>query len=64
VVIAAFAPLAAAIYLVTSVAWTLAERRLFLRRTAPAPAPGTVTASAPGKAAAPTPSRRRVKTVP
>jgi YidC/Oxa1 family membrane protein insertase len=35
VVIAAFAPLAAAIYLVTTVAWTLAERRFFLRRAAP-----------------------------
>ena len=35
VVIAAFAPLAAALYLLTTVAWTLAERRLFLRRTAP-----------------------------
>ena len=34
VVIAAFAPLAAAIYLLTTVAWTLAERRLFLHRTA------------------------------
>jgi YidC/Oxa1 family membrane protein insertase len=34
VVIAAFAPLAAAVYLLTTVAWTLAERRLFLRRTA------------------------------
>jgi YidC/Oxa1 family membrane protein insertase len=34
VAIAAFAPLAAAVYLVTTVAWTLAERRLFLRRTA------------------------------
>jgi YidC/Oxa1 family membrane protein insertase len=33
VVIAAFAPLAAAIYLLTTVAWTLAERRLFLRRS-------------------------------
>jgi YidC/Oxa1 family membrane protein insertase len=32
-VIAAFAPLAAAIYLLTTVAWTLAERRVFLRRT-------------------------------
>jgi YidC/Oxa1 family membrane protein insertase len=32
VVIAAFAPLAAAICLLTTVAWTLAERRLFLRR--------------------------------
>ena len=36
VVIAAFAPLAAAIYLLTTVAWTLAERHLFLRRTAQA----------------------------
>jgi len=33
VAIAAFAPLAAAIYLLTTVAWTLGERRLFLRRT-------------------------------
>jgi YidC/Oxa1 family membrane protein insertase len=33
-VIAAFAPLAAAIYLVTTTAWTLAERRLFLRGAA------------------------------
>jgi YidC/Oxa1 family membrane protein insertase len=33
VVIAAFAPLAAGIYLLTTVAWTLAERRFFLRRT-------------------------------
>jgi YidC/Oxa1 family membrane protein insertase len=32
VVFAAFAPLAAAIYLLTTVAWTLAERRLFLHR--------------------------------
>jgi YidC/Oxa1 family membrane protein insertase len=40
VVIAAFAPLAAALYLLTTVAWTLAERRLFLRRT-------TQSASAP-----------------
>jgi YidC/Oxa1 family membrane protein insertase len=34
VVIAAFAPLAAAIYLLTTVAWSVAERRLFLRRSA------------------------------
>lgn len=34
VVIAAFAPLAAAIYLLTSVTWSFAERRLFLRRAA------------------------------
>ena len=33
VVIAAFAPLAAVLYLLTTVAWTFAERRLFLRRT-------------------------------
>jgi YidC/Oxa1 family membrane protein insertase len=33
VVIAVFAPLAAALYLLTTVAWTLGERRLFLRRT-------------------------------
>jgi YidC/Oxa1 family membrane protein insertase len=44
VVFAAFAPLAAAIYLLTTVAWTLAERRLFLHRSAqaasvPAPEP-------------------------
>jgi YidC/Oxa1 family membrane protein insertase len=32
VVIAVFTPLAAAIYLLTTVAWTLAERRLFLHR--------------------------------
>jgi YidC/Oxa1 family membrane protein insertase len=31
VAIAAFAPLAAAVYLLTTVAWTLGERRLFLR---------------------------------
>ncbi len=34
VVIAAFAPLATAIYLLTTVAWTIGERRLFLRRAA------------------------------
>jgi YidC/Oxa1 family membrane protein insertase len=38
VVFAVFVPLAAAIYLLTTVAWTLAERRLFLRRTAQAAA--------------------------
>ena len=32
VVIAAFVPLAAGIYLLTSMGWSLAERRLFLRR--------------------------------
>jgi YidC/Oxa1 family membrane protein insertase len=43
VVIAAFVPLAAAIYLLTTTAWSLAERRLFLRRAARAagaPVPG------------------------
>jgi YidC/Oxa1 family membrane protein insertase len=41
VVIAVFAPLAAALYLLTTVAWTLAERRLFLRRAGGGrPAPG------------------------
>ena len=33
VVFAAFAPLAAGLYLLTTVAWTLGERRLFLHRT-------------------------------
>jgi len=32
VVIAAFVPLAAGIYLLTSMGWSLAERRLFLSR--------------------------------
>jgi hypothetical protein len=43
VVIAVFAPLAAVICLLTTVAWTLGERRLFLRRAAPGagvPVPG------------------------
>jgi YidC/Oxa1 family membrane protein insertase len=48
VVIAAFAPLAAAIYLLTTVAWTLAERRLFLRRS-PSPA-STGSAGSTGRA--------------
>jgi YidC/Oxa1 family membrane protein insertase len=34
VVIAAFAPLAAGIYLLTSMGWSLAERRLYFRRSA------------------------------
>jgi YidC/Oxa1 family membrane protein insertase len=43
-VIAAFAPLAAALYLVTTVAWTIGERRFFLHRSgrgvgAPVPEP-------------------------
>jgi YidC/Oxa1 family membrane protein insertase len=40
VVIAAFAPLAAGIYLITSMGWSLAERRLFLRRSARRQLPG------------------------
>ena len=40
VVIAAFAPLAAGIYLLTSLAWSLAERMLFWRSTAAAAGPG------------------------
>ena len=37
VVFAAFVPLAAAIYLLTTVAWTVAERGLFLRWSGPGP---------------------------
>ena len=44
VVIAAFAPLAAGIYLLTSLAWSLAEREFF-RRSAAAPAVPEVPAS-------------------
>jgi hypothetical protein len=36
VVIAAFAPLAAGIYLLTSLAWSLAERAFFWRGSKPA----------------------------
>jgi YidC/Oxa1 family membrane protein insertase len=39
VVIAAFAPLAAGIYLVTSTAWSVAERRVFSRRESSSPGP-------------------------
>ena len=46
VVIAAFAPLAAAIYLLTTVAWTIAERRLFQSRIAPPLASGDDRAAA------------------
>jgi YidC/Oxa1 family membrane protein insertase len=46
VVFAAFAPLAAAVYLLTTVAWTIAERRLFLRRIAPPLASGDDRAAA------------------
>jgi YidC/Oxa1 family membrane protein insertase len=64
VVIAAFAPLAAALYLLTTVAWTLAERRLFLRRiesavSAPAVSAPAVSAPVPepGKRGGATPAR-------
>jgi YidC/Oxa1 family membrane protein insertase len=54
VVFAAFAPLAAGIYLLTSMGWSLAERRLFLRRSAAA----AVNATALAKVEAP-PNRGR-----
>jgi YidC/Oxa1 family membrane protein insertase len=41
-VIAAFVPLAAGLYLVTTTAWTLAERLLLRRRLGPPPAPAAV----------------------
>jgi hypothetical protein len=47
VVIAAFAPLAAAIYLLTTVGWTLAERRLFLRRALPPGSTGPAGSTGP-----------------
>ncbi len=56
VVIAAFAPLAAAIYLLTTVAWTIAERRLFLRSTMSLR--GTVRAAPAPSASLPEPRRR------
>jgi YidC/Oxa1 family membrane protein insertase len=53
VVIAAFAPLAAGIYLLTSLAWSLAERMFFLKRSACAAAgPAASRAPASGRAAA------------
>ena len=53
VVIAAFAPLAAGIYLLTSLAWSLAERMFFLTRSARAAAgPAASRAPASGRAAA------------
>jgi YidC/Oxa1 family membrane protein insertase len=50
-VFAAFVPLAAGIYLLTTVAWTLAERRLFLRGTEPGHQAGLV----PGRRGEPAP---------
>jgi YidC/Oxa1 family membrane protein insertase len=45
VIVAAFAPLAAGLYLLTSTAWTAAERAIWRRRTRPA---GQVPAATPG----------------
>jgi YidC/Oxa1 family membrane protein insertase len=45
VVIAAFAPLAAGIYLLTTLAWSLAERMLCTRKAGPLSAPTTVPAA-------------------
>ena len=45
VVIAAFAPLAAGIYLVTSLAWSLAERMLYRRKAGALAAPAAVPAA-------------------
>jgi YidC/Oxa1 family membrane protein insertase len=51
VAIAAFAPLAAGIYLLTSTGWSLAERRLFLWHSGRGPQPGRpVAAGGSGKA--------------
>ena len=49
VVIAAFAPLAGGIYLVTSTAWSIAERRLFRWRAAHAPARGPAAPAGPDR---------------
>lgn len=45
VVIAAFAPLAAGIYLLTTLAWSLAERMLYSRKAGPLSAPAAVRAA-------------------
>jgi YidC/Oxa1 family membrane protein insertase len=57
VVIAAFAPLAAGIYLLTTLGWSLAERMYFWRSTAAAPDSGRQPAPPGGEARA----RRRVQ---
>ncbi|MBV9446292.1 MAG: hypothetical protein JO345_10395 [Streptosporangiaceae bacterium] len=49
VVFAAFAPLATGIYLVTSIGWSIAERRLFHRREA-RKSPGAGPSVAPDRA--------------
>src|SRR5271165_6495060 len=58
VVIAAFAPLAAGIYLLTSLAWSLAEREFF-RRSAAAPAVPAVPEIPPGRKTAAAPNGRQ-----
>jgi YidC/Oxa1 family membrane protein insertase len=57
VVIAAFAPLAAALYLLTTVAWTLGERRYFLHRSAVTASADVPAAVAPATAQAVTAKR-------
>ena len=59
VVIAAFAPLAAGIYLLVSTAWSLAERRLFRRITGASPAAVPAAGPAAGPAAERRPQRRQ-----
>ncbi len=59
VVIAAFAPLAAGIYLLVSTAWSLAERRLFRRITGASPAAVPAAVPAAGPAAERRPQRRQ-----
>jgi YidC/Oxa1 family membrane protein insertase len=57
VVIAAFVPLAAGIYLLTSLAWSLAERMFFWRSAVAPPIPGTP----PGRKTVPTPNGQHVR---
>ena len=58
VVIAAFAPLAAGIYLLVSTAWSLAERRLFWRITGGSAAVSPAASQAASPAASPGPPPR------
>jgi YidC/Oxa1 family membrane protein insertase len=57
VVIAAFVPLATGIYLLTSLAWSLAERMFFWRSAVAPPIPGTP----PGRKTVPTPNGQHVR---
>ncbi len=59
VVIAAFAPLAAGIYLLVSTAWSLAERRLFWRITGGSQAASPAVSSAVSPAVSPAAGRRQ-----